>query len=61
MSGSRRRSNPPKTELTEEQLTGIHEAFAIFDDEKNGFIPLKDLKVSFLWIFRITVWEFIFP
>jgi len=46
MSGSRRRSNPPKTELTEEQLTGIHEAFAIFDDEKNGFIPLKDLKLA---------------
>jgi len=46
MSGSRRRSNPPKTELSEEQLTGIHEAFAIFDAEKNGFIPLKDLKLA---------------
>jgi len=50
MSGSRRRSNPPKTELSEEQLTGIHEAFAIFDAEKNGFIPLKDLKVTYLII-----------
>lgn len=47
MSGaSRRRSNPSKGELTDEQINSIHEAFSTFDPEKTGKIPTKDLKVN---------------
>lgn len=42
---SRRRSNPAKGELSDEQINSIHEAFAVFDMEKTGKIASKDLKV----------------
>lgn len=42
---SRRRSNPAKNELTEEQINSIHETFSMFDTEKTGKMSSKNLKV----------------
>lgn len=43
---SRRRSNTSKSELTDEQVNSIHEAFAVFDAEQTGKMETKNLKVS---------------
>jgi len=45
MSGPSRRRSNPKGELSEDQINKINEAFAVFDTEKNGKMPSKDLKV----------------
>lgn len=42
---ARRRSNPAKSELSEDQLNSINEAFAVIDVEKTGKIASKNLKV----------------
>lgn len=47
MSASRRRySNPPKAELSDQQRADVLEAFSVFDTQKNGTIPTKDLKLA---------------
>lgn len=42
---SRRRSNPAKGELSDDQMNSIYEAFAVFDVEKSGKIASQNLKV----------------
>ncbi len=55
MSGpSRRRSNPAKGELSDEQINSIHEAFVVFDMEKTGKIASKDLKVFSLMLLSLS-------
>ncbi|XP_046439157.1 caltractin-like [Daphnia pulex] len=43
---SRRRSNPAKGELSDDQMNSIYEAFAVFDVEKSGKIASQNLKLA---------------
>jgi len=64
MSASRRRySNPPKAELSDQQRADVLEAFSVFDTQKNGTIPTKDLKVGggFLLLSQLSDSNPLFP
>lgn len=43
---SRRRSNPAKGELSDDQVNSIYEAFSVFDTEKTGKIASQNLKLA---------------
>lgn len=54
---ARRRSNPAKSELSEDQLNSINEAFAVIDVEKTGKIASKNLKVRWNIFTLYLVWK----
>lgn len=46
MTGTKRKSLNPKSDLSDEQKCDIREAFKLFDSKDSGFIDSKDLKVA---------------